>query len=138
MRTSRIAHLPSPSNAISIRNDVPISGYTRFGIGGPADILIDASSEDEFRTTIADTRRSGRPFLVIGGGTNLIVSDDGYRGVVIRYTADGISCEGNVVTAEAGAVLQDLVDFSLAHDLAGIHTMTGIPGWVGGAVYGNA
>ena len=55
------------------------------------------------------------------------------RGVVIRYTADRIAVEGNVVTVDAGAVLQDLVDFSIDHSLAGIHTMTGIPGWVGGA-----
>src|SRR5215213_7569652 len=101
MRTSRTAHLPSPSSAIKIRNNVPLNSYTRFGIGGPADVLIDASSEDEFRTATDDTRRSGRPFLVIGGGTNLIVSDEGYRGVVIRYTADQISLNGYVVTAEA-------------------------------------
>src|SRR3954465_2656980 len=130
---SRIAPLPGLSSAV-VRNDVPLSQYTRFGIGGPADVLIDAPSEDEFRAVTADVRASGRPFLVIGGGTNLIVCDEGFRGVVIRYTADQISLDGNVVTVNAGAVLQDLVDFSIDHSLAGIHTMTGIPGWVGGAV----
>jgi UDP-N-acetylmuramate dehydrogenase len=123
---------------VLVRNNVPLSGYTRFGIGGPADVLIDAESEDEFRSVIDETRKSGRPFLIIGGGTNLVVSDQGFRGVVIRFTADRISLDGNLITADAGAVLQDLVDFSIDHNLAGIHTMTGIPGWVGGAVYGNA
>lgn len=123
---------------MAVLKDVPLSGYTRFGIGGPADVLIDAATEDDFRATIGDARKSGRPFVVIGGGTNLVVSDEGFRGTVIRYTANRIGAEGNLVSAEAGAVLQDLVDFTIDHSLAGIHTMTGIPGWVGGAVYGNA
>jgi UDP-N-acetylmuramate dehydrogenase len=135
---SRIAHLPGHSSSLAVRNDVPLSECTRFGIGGPADVLIDASTEDEFRAAIEDVSISGRPFVVIGGGTNLVVSDEGFRGVVIRFTANHIGIEGNVVTAGAGAVLQDLVDFSIHHSLSGIHTMTGIPGWVGGAVYGNA
>jgi len=128
----------TPRSRSSHLENVPLSGYTRFGIGGPADVLIDASSEDDFQATIAGVRKSGQPFLVIGGGTNLVVSDDGFRGVVIRYTANRIGAEGNLVTADAGALLQDLVDFSIDRSLAGIHTMTGIPGWVGGAVYGNA
>ena len=140
----RTAPLPGRSSSfnrsltVTAQKDVPFSGYTRFGIGGPADVLIDAATEDDFRVTIGDVRRSGRSFVVIGGGTNLVVSDEGFRGTVIRYTANRIGGEGSLVTAEAGAVLQDLVDFTIDHSLAGIHTMTGIPGWVGGAVYGNA
>lgn len=118
--------------------DVPLSGYTRFGIGGPAEFLIDAPSEDDFCAALDDVRKSSRPFVVIGGGTNLIVSDEGFRGTVIRYAANGITAKGNDVTAHAGAALQDLVDFTIDRGLAGIHTMTGIPGWVGGAIYGNA
>ena len=118
--------------------DVALSGYTRFGIGGRADLLIDAASEDDFRTVFDEVRQSARPFLVIGGGTNLVVSDEGFRGTVLRYTANRIGAEGNIVSAQAGAALQDLVDFTIDSGLGGIHTMTGIPGWVGGAVYGNA
>ena len=140
----RTALLPGHSSSVNrsltvtAQKDVPLSGYTRFGIGGPADVLIDAATEDDFRAAINDVRKSGRPVVVIGGGTNLVVSDEGFRGTVIRYTANRIGGEGTLVTAEAGAVLQDLVDFTIDHSLAGIHTMTGIPGWVGGAVYGNA
>ncbi len=123
---------------MAILKDVPLSAYTRFGIGGPADFLIDTATEDGFQQAIEHARKSGRPFLVIGGGTNLVVSDEGFRGTVLRYTANRIGAEGTLITAESGAVLQDLVDFSIDRSLAGIHTMTGIPGWVGGAVYGNA
>lgn len=121
-----------------VLRDVSLSGYTRFGIGGPAEFLINAATEDDFSAALEDVRKSSRPFVVIGGGTNLIVSDEGFRGTVIRYTANRIHAEGNDVSADAGAVLQDLVDFTIDRGLAGIHTMTGIPGWVGGAVYGNA
>lgn len=75
---------------------------------------------------------------VIGGGSNLVVSDCGFRGVVLRFTGSRVEVQGTMVRCEAGAVLQDLVDLTIAKGLAGIHTMTGVPGWVGGAIYGNA
>jgi UDP-N-acetylmuramate dehydrogenase len=76
--------------------------------------------------------------MVIGGGTNLIVSDDGFRGIVLRYRADKLLAANNRIIADAGAVLQDLVDFSIAHGLKGLETLAGIPGSVGAAIYGNA
>lgn len=81
---------------------------------------------------------SGDQCAIIGGGTNLVASDQGYPGVVVRYTNAALEFAGDNVTVGAGAVLQDLVDASIARGLKGLETMTGIPGWVGGAVYGNA
>src|SRR5207253_4135913 len=81
---------------------------------------------------------SGLRYVVIGGGTNLIVSDAGFPGVILRFRAHNIRNLGASVHAEAGAELQDLVDYTIAHGLRGMETMTGIPGWVGAAVYGNA
>ena len=75
---------------------------------------------------------------MIGGGTNLIVSDAGFPGTVLRFTASGLSAEEDRVTADAGVVLQDLVDFSVDRGLKGLETLAGIPGSVGAAVYGNA
>jgi UDP-N-acetylmuramate dehydrogenase len=76
--------------------------------------------------------------VVIGGGTNLIVSDSGFRGVVLRYRGQRLLESNGRVQAEAGAVLQDLVDFAIARGLVGLETLSGIPGSVGAAVYGNA
>jgi UDP-N-acetylmuramate dehydrogenase len=76
--------------------------------------------------------------VVIGGGTNLIVSDRGFRGIVLRYRGDCLRASGEAVVADAGAVLQDLVDFAIARGLRGLETLAGIPGSVGAAVYGNA
>lgn len=121
---------------VSVRT--PLALYTRFGIGGPADLFAETASPDAFAAAIREACAAGVPVMVIGGGTNLIVSDEGFRGLVLRYNDAGVSAEGSVVTAAAGAVLDDLVDFANASGLKGLETLAGIPGWVGAAVYGNA
>ena len=117
------------------RTGVALSSYTRFGLGGPADCFLETPEEAEF---VAALRETPPPVLVLGGGTNLIVSDSGFRGAVLRYTGHAIWSQGGEVHAQAGAVLQDLVDHALDHALQGLETLAGIPGWVGAAVYGNA
>ncbi len=131
---SRLHAIPG----LEISENLPLSDCTRFGIGGPARWLVDASTEEALAAAIAEIRLAGVPFTVIGGGTNLIVADEGFPGIVLRYTARGIEASGAGIRVQAGVVLQSLVDFSIERGLAGLETMTGIPGWVGGAVYGNA
>jgi UDP-N-acetylmuramate dehydrogenase len=131
---SRLAAVPS----LQVSTCVPLSRYTRFGIGGPADIYAETSDVEAFIAAMAIARASGLAFVVIGGGTNLIVSDSGFRGVVLRFVADRLMAAGNRVVSDAGAVLQDLVDFSIDRGLKGLETLAGIPGSVGAAVYGNA
>lgn len=123
---------------LKVRASVPLAAYTRFGLGGPADVLVETASAESFLRAVEVIRQSGLPFVVLGGGTNVIVSDDGFRGAVIRYTADRIFAAGNRVMAEAGAELQTLVDFTIARGLKGLETLTRIPGSVGAAIYGNA
>jgi UDP-N-acetylmuramate dehydrogenase len=123
---------------LRVERDAPLSRYTRFGLGGPASLLADAATETALATAILHVETERVPFVVIGGGSNLVIADTGYRGIVIRYTADRISSSGTCVMAESGAQLQSLVDYTIDNGLSGIHTMTGIPGWVGGAIYGNA
>ena len=82
--------------------------------------------------------RAAELYVVIGGGTNLIVSDEGFRGIVLRFTARRILAAGDRVVADSGAVLQDLVDFTVERGLKGMETLAGIPGSVGAAIYGNA
>lgn len=131
---SRLLGVPG----LQVCENVRLGDLTRFGLGGPARFLADASTEDALATALSAVRKEGCPHALIGGGTNLIVSDEGFPGVVLRYTANRIEANGNVATVEAGALLQELVDFSIGRGLKGLETMTGIPGWVGGAIYGNA
>jgi UDP-N-acetylmuramate dehydrogenase len=130
----RLAAIPR----VAVQPNALLSQYTRFGIGGPADALIETDDEQSFIAALEVVRASGIPSAVIGGGTNLVVSDAGFRGLVLRFSGREIRAEGNRVFARAGAELQTLVDFTIDRGLAGLHTMTGIPGSVGAAVYGNA
>ncbi len=116
----------------------PLSRYTRFGIGGEADLYAETGSVDAFLAALATARESGIDTVVIGDGTNLIVSDAGYRGLVLRYRGERISVDGISIAAEAGASLQSLVDFANGNGLRGLETLAGIPGSVGAAIYGNA
>jgi len=123
---------------LRVNEDEPLAQHTRFGIGGPARLFAESAAREPFLEALRIVFDTGVPWTLIGGGTNLVVSDQGFDGVVLRYTGGAISGEGPLVQVEAGAVLQDLVDQSIARGLSGLHTMTGIPGGVGGAIYGNA
>ncbi len=115
-----------------------LAGYTRFGIGGPADVYAETASAETFVEALRQVRAGGLPYAIIGDGTNLIVSDQGFRGIVLRFTADGIASAGSLVEADAGAELGAVVDYAIAHGLAGLETLAGIPGSLGAAIYGNA
>jgi UDP-N-acetylmuramate dehydrogenase len=131
---ARLAEIPN----LAVSAGTPLSRYTRFGIGGPADLYAETVSAEAFVAALTTARSSGLETMVIGGGTNLIVSDNGFRGIVLRFRADRLLASNGRIIADAGAVLQDLVDFSIAHGLKGLETLSGIPGSVGAAVYGNA
>jgi UDP-N-acetylmuramate dehydrogenase len=131
---ARLSEIPN----LTVSEDAPLSAYTRFAIGGPADIYAETESVESFIQALAVARSSGRDYMVIGGGTNLIVSDAGYRGIMLRFVARRMLAAGHRVHCDAGAPLQDLVDFAIARGLQGLETLAGIPGSVGAAVYGNA
>lgn len=131
---ARLAEIPN----LTVSSGTLLSRYTRFGIGGPADLYAETADSEAFIAAMAAARSMGIEIAVIGDGTNLIVSDEGFRGLVLRYRACKLQAAGCCVMADAGAVLQDLVDFAIAHGLKGLETLAGIPGSVGAAVYGNA
>jgi UDP-N-acetylmuramate dehydrogenase len=116
----------------------PLARYTRFGLGGPADLLVETEEVEGFLQAVAAARASGLDYTVIGSGTNLVAADEGFRGIVLRFTAHKLRADGTRLAADAGAELQQVVDFAIAHGLAGIETLAGIPGSFGAAVYGNA
>ncbi len=123
---------------LRIVHNAPLSQYTRFGIGGPAALYVEASDEQAFIAALNLVRESCVPSVVIGGGTNLVVSDRGFAGIVLRFIGEQIEFKGMTMRVQAGAVLQAVVDQSIQKGLGGMETMTGIPGSLGAAVYGNA
>ena len=125
--------VPAGVEKLVVRENVSLKELTRFSLGGPARRLAAVSTPEELAAALA----SG-PHVLIGGGSNLVASDEGFPGTVVRYTASELQIDNQTIHVGAGAVLQNLVDATIDADLEGLHTMTGIPGWVGGAVYGNA
>ncbi len=123
---------------LQVSRDVPLAGYTRFGIGGPADILAEAFTMEAFVEALDLARESGLLYMVIGGGTNLIVSDAGFRGIVLKLSDSTVQVVSGAVTVGAGTTLQTVVDTTVDAGLSGLQTLTGIPGTIGAAVYGNA
>jgi len=99
--------------------------------GGPADVYAETDLVPSFVEALELARSSGLPYTVMGGGTNLVVSDEGFRGIVLRFTASGIVAAGARVAAEAGAGLQQVVDFAIERGLGGLETLAGIPGSLG-------
>lgn len=121
-----------------LRTSVPLAPYTTFKIGGPADVLYDATSAAELATAVTAARRLGVPNFVLGLGANILVGDRGFRGLVIRNTARHVEFRtGGTVWAESGTVIGDLIPQAVAHGLSGLEHYIGIPSTVGGAVWQN-
>ena len=119
--------------------NVPLSGYTSFRVGGPARWFCAPASEDEFVEARAFATEKGLDTFILGKGTNMVFSDAGYDGLLV-YTGNyaGISWDGNRVTAQCGALLLDVVTQSAARGLRGMQNLAGIPGTLGGGAYINA
>lgn len=123
---------------IDIQQNIPLAPLTTLKIGGPARYFVEVHSVEELIEAVSWAKEKGVEYMVIAGGSNLLVSDDGYDGLIIRLTLSGIEETDRVITVKAGTPLQQLVDYTIEKGLNGMSTMTGIPGSVGGAVYGSA
>lgn len=123
---------------VTVRVAAPLSSLTRFQIGGPAAVLCETADVAAFTEALRVARGMALPRMTLGGGTNLVVADAGFDGVVLRFTGAEVLSRGEMLHAESGAILQSVVDRSIALGLQGLETLTGIPGNLGGAVYGNA
>jgi len=125
-----------------LRRNEPMSRHTTFGIGGPADVLVDVETPAELRDVLRHARETGVPVHVIGRGANVLVSDEGIRGIVLRLTGGFRTLDFDVasstVEAGAGVPLGLLVDESCRRGFFDFCWAVGIPGTVGGAVVCNA
>ncbi|MEX2180589.1 MAG: UDP-N-acetylmuramate dehydrogenase [Gemmatimonadaceae bacterium] len=133
-----IAALAPALGADRLRRDAPLAPYTTFRIGGPADVLYDATTADELASAVLAARQLQIPVFVLGLGANILVGDGGVRGLVVRNRADRVTigADGGV-RAESGAVVADLIRQSVAAGWSGLEHYVGIPSTVGGAVWQN-
>lgn len=120
--------------------DEPMNRHTTFRIGGPADYFTVPRDKEEIKEIIAICKREEVPYYILGNGSNLLVGDKGYRGVVIQIykNMSSISVEGDRIFAQAGSLLSKVAAEALANGLKGFEFASGIPGTLGGAVMMNA
>ena len=116
----------------------PLRHHTTFRIGGPADFYFAASTAESLVTALATAHAAGMPVFLLGGGSNLLVSDDGFRGLVIRNAIESIEFDGTAAHVGGGADFLELICRCRDRELSGLEFAAGIPGSVGGALYGNA
>ncbi len=123
----------------ALKRDEPLARYTVARLGGPADALVVANSTNDLTDAVTFACRSKLPWIVLGGGTNVLISDVGYRGLVVVNHTKGVRFEdGGRVIAESGASLSTLARRCMNQGFAGLEWAVNVPGTVGGAVVNNA
>ncbi len=127
------------SAALPIRENIPLAPYTTLGVGGPARFFIEAKTEEHILAALGFAQSRGCPVFILGGGSNLVVSDSGFPGLVIKMELSGIQRDGDSgkYSVAAGVEWDSFVQRCVAGNLAGIECLSGIPGTVGGAPIQN-
>lgn len=121
-----------------VRLDEDLANWTTLGIGGKSDLFYVAKKPEDLIRAVLASKKYSIPYFILGGGSNLLVSDKGFRGLVIKNKCNQIRVEKNRIICQSGALLKDAVSIAKTHSLTGLEFAVGIWGTVGGAVYGNA
>jgi len=123
---------------LEIEENIPLKKHTTFKIGGPARYFYKAENEDNLIKAVNFSKELSLPFFILGKGSNLLVSEKGFKGMVIKCEIKGIDRKDSKVKAGAGLKLSELIAFTAKNGLTGLEWAAGIPGTVGGAIRGNA
>lgn len=122
-----------------VKRDAPLAPLTTFRLGGTADWLVELHGADAVRQALSLASGAGIPATVLGGGSNVLVADEGVRGLVLRvHGGDVTRVDDRTIRAEAGLTINGLVRWTINRGVAGLEAWAGTPGTVGGAIHGNA
>src|SRR3989344_5016419 len=124
-------------NIPSIQTNVILAPYTTYKIGGPADYFFVATNKEDLINVVKEARKNNIKYFVLGTGANILVSDKGFRGLVIKNEADNITFDNHSVVAESGVIIKDLIKITSDKGLSGLEHFAGIPSTVGGAIWQN-
>src|SRR5438552_938110 len=123
---------------MNIEKNIPLHDKNWFCTGGPAKFYCEPQTEHDFASAVQFAKSNAQDIFVLGEGANILISDEGFDGLVIRPMLKTIIADDKgQVTAGAGAGIPDLIDWCLDHNLSGLEEFSGIPGTMGGAVYIN-
>lgn len=123
---------------LGVNENVLLKDYTTYKIGGPAKYFFIAKTSEDLINILSQIKNSKLPVLILGGGSNLLISDKGFNGLVIKIDISGAKFIGSQAVVGAGMSLTKLAYSSAEKGLSGLEWAAGVPGTVGGAVYGNA
>lgn len=123
---------------LQIKKNIPLAQFSTFRIGGKADFYVTAITPQEVAEAVEYAEQQKMPLYILGGGSNVLFSDKGFRGLIIHINDGSIHIDGPRVSAGAGAILHEVVQKAAAANLAGLERLAGIPGSFGGGVRGNA
>ena len=123
---------------MQIQENIPLAPFTTWKIGGPASYFTRVKNVDDVSDAIAWAKKSNQKYFVLGGGSNILVSDSGFDGLVIKIELDYVNQSDSQITAGAGVAMSRLAAMTMQKNLAGLEWAIGIPGTVGGAVFGNS
>jgi len=122
----------------SLKFNESLSGHTSFRIGGPAKAFYVAKTTEQLIKAVKLARNLKIPYFILGSGSNILVSDKGFKGIVIKLQGSGFRVQGLRIFAESGVLLSKLVKFATENSLSGLEFAAGIPGTLGGAIVGNS
>ena len=133
-------HSPSRRKIFSmiIQENILLAPHTVFKIGGPARYFCEVKSTDELHEALMWTGRHATPFFILGAGSNVLASDEGFAGLAIKMNLRAISVSDSFLNVEAGVPIAQAVSAAMQHSLGGFEWGIGIPGTIGGSVFGNA
>lgn len=123
---------------LEIKKNILLAPYTTFRIGGPAKFFIEVKSEDELSEALKYAKNNNLEFFILGGGSNILVNDKGFDGLAIKIQNNKCRIQGTKIIAGAGASVAKLIKESVGNGLAGLEWAGGLPGSLGGAIWGNA
>lgn len=123
---------------VQVRQNVSLSGLNTYRVGGAARFFGEAKNWQTMLALREFAKKQGVPYMVLGGGSNVLFADDGYPGLVIHNRMEKVIFQGDTVTAESAMGTTGLVLLAAQQNLGGISGLTNVPGTIGGAVYGNA
>jgi len=121
----------------NLQRDVKLAPFTTYQIGGPADYFVEVHGSHELAEAVRTARSAKVPYFVLGTGANILVTDKGFRGLVIRNRADAVKVAGHKLTAESGATVAAAIEHAAAYGLSGLEHFVLIPSSVGGAIWQN-
>jgi UDP-N-acetylmuramate dehydrogenase len=125
-------------NQSQLKRDEPLAPYTTFRIGGPADVMYNATSADDLANAVQAARDLDVPYFVLGLGANILIGDKGFRGIVIRNTANSVQfTDDGKLIVESGAVVGEIIPMAVERGWSGLEHYVGIPSTVGGAIWQN-